>query len=403
MKKYFDIIIVGASASGLAAAINAKKFAPEKSVALLERLPRVGKKILATGNGRCNLSNINAAQHPYTNKDFAASALNRYDVKNTLYFFKSIGLMTYTDTSGRIYPLSNTASGVLDTLRFAAEKCGADIFCDTKVQKIKPTNGGFILNDEFQCKKLLIAAGGCASPAQGSDGSGYELLKSLGHTVTPLYPSLVQLTSPDKHLRSLKGVRVHDAVIEIDGTGSRGEILFTDYGLSGIATMEISAVAARKCKNKKTVLATLDLLPSMTENEIADFLSSFSTKCENMLNGLLPKAVGSMILRETGIDCSVSSDKLTQKDFYNIAKAIKQFDVHINGTKGFDSAQVTSGGADVREFNADTLKSKIVPSLWCSGEILDIDGGCGGFNLQWAWSSGLLAGEKMAKELTDGE
>lgn len=249
----------------------------------------------------------------------------------------------------------------------------------------------------------MIAAGGCAAPTQGSDGSGYELLKLLGHHVTKLFPSLVQLTSPDKRMRSLKGVRVHDAIIEIDGVQSRGEVLFTDYGLSGIATMEISSVAARKCESSKTVLATLDLLPTMTENEITDFLSNFSTKCENMLNGLLPKAVGAAVLREAGIDSAVSSDKLSKNDFCKISRVIKHFEVVINGTKGFDSAQVTSGGADVREFEADTLKSKIVPSLWCSGEILDIDGGCGGFNLQWAWSSGLLAGEKMAKELTYGE
>lgn len=391
----FDIIIAGAGASGLCAAINAKKFAPQKRVAVLEHLPRVGKKILATGNGRCNLSNMHAGEHPYKNRDFARDALNRYDVSRTLGFFKSIGLLTYTDECGRIYPLSNTASGVLDALRFAAEGCGVEFFCGTQVKKIKPVSGGFLLNGEFSCQRLLIAAGGQASPAQGSDGSGYGLLKSLGHSITPLCPSLVQLTSPDKSLRSLKGVRVHDTVINLAGHQSRGELLFTDYGLSGIAAMEISRAVGDS--RDKRLFAEIDLLPEMSREKIAGFLGGFSSKCENMLNGILPKAVGAAVLREAGISSSAYSFKLSIRQLDDIANAIKHFKVEINGTRGFESAQVTSGGADINEFHSQTLMSKLVPSLWCAGEILDVDGGCGGFNLQWAWSSGLTAGEEMAK------
>ena len=235
MKESFDILIVGAGASGLAAAISAKRTLPRFRVAMLERLPRVGKKILATGNGRCNLTNLNARSHGYTNREFADSVFEKYDERRVLQFFKSIGLLTYSDSCGRVYPMSNTASGVLDCLRFEAERLGAKSICEDKCEDIKKTDGGFLINGRYRAREIIICTGGCASPSQGSDGSGYKLLSSLGHTVTELYPSLVQLTSPDKQLRQLKGMRVHDAVISAAGRTSRGELLFTDYGLSGIA------------------------------------------------------------------------------------------------------------------------------------------------------------------------
>lgn len=390
----FDILIIGASASGLIAAINAKRLCRNSKIAIIEALPKIGKKILATGNGRCNLSNLNAQNHPYKNYKFAAYALKKYNPQKTLDFFASLGLLTFNDDAMRVYPISNTASSVLDVLRFAAENLNIDIFCDTKAESIKKSQNGFIVNNQFRCKKLLIAAGGCASPAQGSDGSGYNLLKDLGHSITPLYPSLVQLTSPEKQkLRPLKGVRVHDAIIRIDSHKIRGELLFTDYGLSGIASMEMS----QKIEGRDNLTANIDLLPTMSENDIASFLKSINTKCEYMLLGLLPKAVASAVLKDSQIYLNKKSSQISFKDCVKIAHIIKNFKIKINGTKGFNFAQVTSGGVNVNEFIPQTLESKIVPDLYCSGEILDVDGGCGGFNLQWAWSSGLLASENMIK------
>ena len=257
MKESFDILIVGAGASGLAAAISAKRTLPRLRVAMLERLPRVGKKILATGNGRCNLTNLNARSHGYTNREFADSVFEKYDEQRVLQFFKSIGLLTYSDSCGRVYPMSNTASGVLDCLRFEAERLGVKSICEDKCEGIKKTADGFLINGRYRARGIIICTGGCASPSQGSDGSGYKLLSSLGHTVTELYPSLVQLTSPDKQLRQLKGMRVRDAVISAAGRTSRGELLFTDYGLSGIAAMEISADIAKAAK-RSPVSASLD-------------------------------------------------------------------------------------------------------------------------------------------------
>lgn len=394
MNNQFDILIIGASASGLACAINAKRLCPEKEIAILEALPKIGKKLLATGNGRCNLTNLNALNHPYKNQKFAGACLKRYSPQRTLEFFRSLGLLTFTDDCSRVYPLSNTATSVLDVLRFAAESLNIHIFCDTKAQSVEKINDVFIVNNSFRCKKLVVATGGCASPAQGSDGSGYILLKALGHSITELYPSLVQLTSPEKQkLRPLKGVRVHDAIVKIDNHEVRGELLFTDYGLSGIASMEIS----QKIEGRDNLTASIDLVPSMSEKAIADFLKGVKLNASCMLLGILPKAVSNAVLKQAKIDESKSSNQLSFKELIKVSHIIKNFKLQIDGTKGFNFAQVTSGGARVSEFNRNTLESNLVPSLYCTGEILDVDGGCGGFNLQWAWSSGLTAGEQIVK------
>ena len=397
MREKFDILIIGSGASGLAAAINAKRVGASLSVAMLERLPRVGKKILATGNGRCNLTNLNAHEHPYTNADFAREALNRYDEKRTLDFFRSLGLLTYSDSCGRVYPMSNTAAGVLDCLRFEAERLGAESICESRCEKIERVNGGFLIDGRYFARAVIVCTGGCASPSQGSDGSGYGLMRSLGHSSTELYPSLVQLTSPDK-LRALKGMRVHDAVISAAGRESRGELLFTDYGLSGIAAMEISADVAAAA-SRAPVRAQLDLLPAIDEAELAVFLSTLRGPCENMLGGILPKAVGSAVLKAAGVKLGADADRLRKNELDAIVGTIKRFPMTFDGTKGFENAQVTRGGLEVGDFDAQRLESKLVPNLWCAGELLDVDGGCGGFNLQWAWSSGLVAGEEAARRL----
>lgn len=398
MKESFDIFTVGAGASGLAAAISAKRASPRLRVAMLERLPRVGKKILATGNGRCNLTNLNARSHGYTNRDFADSVFKKYDEQRVLQFFRSIGLLTYSDSCGRVYPMSNTASSVLDCLRFEAERLGIKSICEDKCENIKPIDGGFLINGQYRTRTVIVCTGGCASPSQGSDGSGYKLLSSLGHSVTELYPSLVQLTSPDKQLRQLKGMRVHDAVISAAGRTSRGELLFTDYGLSGIAAMEISADIAKAAKNSK-VSASLDLIPSMGERETADFLSKLDGKCEGMLIGILPRAVGAAVIKAAGIDPKADARSLGKNVLRGIARTAKNFPMTFDGTKGFQNAQVVRGGVNIREFDCETLESKKVPGIFCAGELLDVDGGCGGFNLQWAWASGLLAGESAAKSI----
>ncbi|MBO4894271.1 MAG: aminoacetone oxidase family FAD-binding enzyme [Clostridia bacterium] len=400
MKKY-DVIIIGGCASGLAAAINAHRIYPELSVAVIEKLPRVGKKILATGNGRCNLSNEQAEKfvyHIYTNDGFAAKVLKKCSVKNTLVFFSSLGLKTYTDGEGRIYPLSNTAASVLDALR--AHLDGIDIITGVAVNEIKKQKSGFVLNGEYRCEKLIMAAGGKASPSQGSDGSGYALAGGLGHTVTKLYPALVPLTADPAVTKPLKGVRIHKAKIglykneELIGS-SYGEILFTDGGISGIAAMETASAFEKNKEKGADIYASIDLVPEI--DDIGVFLAALCRENKRdfdaLLTGLMPKAAGIAVLKACGLySASKSIDELKKKDIENIVNTIHNFRIKVTGTKGFTNAQVTSGGVSVKEINPATMESRVCENLFFAGEIIDVDGPCGGFNLQWAWSSGLIAG-----------
>lgn len=401
--KNYDVIVIGGCSSGIAAAINAKRRNPDMRIAILEKLPRIGKKLLATGNGKCNLTNETAAVHDYIGKDFAGYAFQKYSPENIKDFFASLGLLCYTDSCGRVYPESNNASSVVDALRFELERLGIDVYCETPVTEIKHKKD-FVINGEFVCEKLIIAAGGKASPSQGSDGSGYALAKSLGHSITKLYPALVPLCASPEITRPMKGVRVRNVTLTLKGdkkiAQTSGEILFTDYGISGIAAMELSAPAQKYIKDVKCNPFThIDFMPDMSYNELAEYLSNLNkikgfTNVDNLLTGFLPKAVGIAICKACKL---YKSDKLiselNERDVRKIAEKIKDFPLEVTGAKDFKDAQVTSGGIKTDEIDRKTMQSKICRDLYFAGEIIDVDGGCGGFNLQWAWASGMLAGE----------
>ena len=401
--KNYDVIIVGGCASGLAAAINAKRLYPHLSVAVLEKLPRVGKKILATGNGKCNLTNLNALSHDYRNIIFAQTALERYNPETVVSFFESMGLLCYADSEGRVYPKSNTASSVLDALRFEAEKLGINIVTEVPVTNITNNNGKFFINGEYSCDKLIVAGGGKASPSQGSDGSCYPLAKMLGHSLTKLYPALVPLSVADEITKSLKGVRARNVVLTLDNGAmiqcSNGEILFADHGLSGIAAMELAAKAEESLALAKKTAVHIDFMPDMTSAAIEDYLKkvqaiSGSLPLDFLLGGMLPKAIGIAICKACGIynsERTVAS--LAENELSFVASKIKGFELTVKGTKGYANAQVTCGGVRVDEINPETMQSLVCQNLYFAGEIIDVHGGCGGFNLQWAWASGLLAGE----------
>ncbi len=401
--KSYDMIVIGGCSAGIVAAINAKRRYPEMKIAILEKLPRIGKKLLATGNGKCNLTNETATEHDYVGKEFASFALGKYSPENIKNFFASLGLLCYTDSCGRVYPESNTASSVVDALRFELERLKIDVYCDTAVTDIKHKKD-FTVNGEFVCKKLIIAAGGKSSPLQGSDGSGYILVKSLGHTVTKLYPALVPLCASPVITKPMKGVRVRNVKLTLKGekkiAETSGEILFTDYGLSGIAAMELASSAQKYIDNVKyNPFTYIDFMPDKPYDELVDYLLNLNkikgfVNVDNLLTGFLPKAVGIAICKASELyksDMLIS--ELTEKDIRKVAGKIKSFSLEVTGTKGFQNAQVTSGGIKAEEINAETMQSEICRNLYFAGEIIDVDGGCGGFNLQWAWASGMLAGE----------
>ena len=416
MERY-DVMVVGGCASGLCAAIQAARTNKGASIAVLERLPRVGKKILVTGNGRCNLSNVHTPTHPYHNAIFAKPALEKYCVDKTLSFFKSLGLLTTEDSEGRIYPMSNTAASVLDALRLETQRLGIDLLCDTTVNNIKVLEDGCFeldctqtetknhTNIRYFSDKIIVATGGKASPVQGSDGSGYPLLKQLRHSITPVFPALVQLNTDNTYTKQLKGIRVSTNIsVEINGkkeSSANGEVLFTDYGLSGIAAMEVSRCAAEyfATGKKGSCCAVLDLAPQLNAEELTQFLTDLATAnpglpLDKFLIGILPSKAGQVVCKASGLyKLSVDIGSLTSEQINALAQIIKALRLDITSTRGFHQAQITAGGADISEFHAHNLSSCKVKNLYACGEVLDVDAGCGGFNLQWAWSSGLLAGE----------
>lgn len=372
---YFGVtmttIIIGAGASGLAAAIALKQGAPDEKIIILERLSSPGKKILATGNGRCNLTNKHADGFEHTKR-----------------FFESIGLILREEEQGRIYPYSLKAQTVLDTLLEACNKLDIDIITDCEVTEI---DNDLTVNSSkgiFTADSVIVAAGGKAQKNLGSNGSGYALLQKLGHSVTDLSPALVQLTSSSKYPRAVKGTRTRCNIkIELGGdikAEEYGEILFTDYGLSGIAAMDLSHIVSEnfaKDKPEKCV-AVLDLAPEISKSEIKTHIEKFGH-----LRGVFGSALSDIILKQA------------QGNAEAAAKIAKSWRLIITGTKGFDFAQITNGGIPLGE--VDGFESKYVKNLYICGELLDKQFSCGGFNLDFAWTSGIAAAEKIAEKRND--
>lgn len=397
--------IIGGGASGLVCAIEIKRQNPAVSVTVYEANSRVGKKILATGNGRCNLTNMTAHKQGYRNMGFARYALEMFTPKSNIEFFNSIGLFTKEDNCGRVYPLSNQASSVLDALRLSAERSGINIITDVHVDDVEYNKDGFLVCGK-RYDALVLATGGKASPSQGSDGSGYKLLKQLGHKVTTLSPSLVQLETESKQYpKQLKGVRCDcEMSLVIDRklvTQKKGELLFADYGLSGIVSMEMSAyISPHLSKNKSKPVVYIDFVPSMPSDVILRNIKSLdgNIKAEDLLSGFMPKKIGQVILKQAGVSAQEKLSQIKQNQLKEVVFLAKSFEFIISGTKGYDFAQVTSGGADTREFDRETMQSKKIRGLYCIGELLDVDGDCGGYNLNWAWSSGRLAAKNITEQ-----
>lgn len=397
------VTVIGGGASGLMAAITA---AQSNEVVLLERQSRVGKKLLATGNGRCNLSNTALSPERYhgENADFSAPALAAFDASAALDFFSSLGLITVTEPSGKVYPLSDQAGSVVDVLRFAAGEAGVKIMTGFEVTEIKREKGAFLVcseNESIASDKVIVCCGGMAGGKLGGVKSGYELLKKLGHSATKLYPALVQIKTDNTYVKALKGVRA-DASVRLMSGGSTaaqsaGEVQFTEYGVSGPAVFEISRAVSTS--NTKQTLH-LDLMRPLSEAELKAAIKRRTAAMpgltmEDLLTGMLQNRLGRTVLRYAGYELTAPITELKDADIERIAGTVKDFKLEVVGALGFDGAQVTAGGVRTSEFNPKTMESLLVPGLYAAGEVLDIDGDCGGYNLQWAWASGRLAGQVL--------
>lgn len=402
-----EIAVIGGGASGLMAAITAKKSG--KEVIILERKDRILKKVLITGNGRCNITNVNANISNYFGKNISSveNILNKFTPQNTMDFFNELGIVCNEENRGKVYPLSGQASSVVDALRFEAEKLGIKIETEFYVRKIEKDGFKFRIYSEDRKKieagRVIIAAGGQSYPELGSNGSGFELAKELGHSVTKLSPSIVQLKTEKNQVKGLQGIKT-DVAVTAYGDNKKictydGELLFTDYGISGNVVFNISFVMPLY----KDVEFEIDFMEKFDYNELYEMLKERKRilshlTMENYFNGMINKKLGQFLSKVSGIEkLSKPVKDLNDSDIRKLCTVLKKYRVKILETTGFKNAQVTAGGVSLDEVNTEILESKIVKGLYFSGEVLDVYGECGGFNLQWAWASGYIAGENAAK------
>ncbi len=411
-RKVYDLAIVGGGAAGLCAAVSAVGGNSSLAVALLERQPRVGRKLLATGNGRCNFTNLNLSLENYygADKSLATPVLRSHTPEDNIAFFQTLGIYPRFESQGRVYPYSGQAGAVVDALRLAAAQGGVDLQTETEVTAIKKAEPGYILltsQGEIACRKLLLAAGGQASPGLGGSDKGYKLCRALGHTVSDLAPALVQLQTENSLTKAWQGLRFQGAAALCRGSQvlaqAQGEILFTEYGLSGIAALSLSCALPGQAETGLTV--NLDFSPELSEEDMRQLLLRRREELgyltlENYLTGLLNKKIGQLILKRVlGRQLSYPVSQLSAEDIAKAAQALKNLPLALVGHNGWRNAQVTAGGVSLREINTATMESKLCPGLYLAGEILSLHGDCGGYNLHWAWSGGRLAAESAVAAL----
>lgn len=394
MNKIYQVLLIGGGASNLFSACYLSDNLPSGSIAIVEKLPRVGKKLIATGNGQCNLtnSNIDLSRYYSADKNFFKYALTEYGNKSFEDFLKSIGI--YLTGDGKRYPVSYEANSVLDLIREKLSSNGVSIFTENTVTEIKYKNGIFSVVTDKQtllAKKVIFGCGGKSQKQFGTDGTAYSLLTALGHTVTDLTPALVQLKTDTKTIKGLHGIKCDAVVKAFDKKGNllksqRSDVLFTDYGVSGLGVFQVSG---HLLKENDSYLE-LEFLPDIDKNALKTLLEEKSKSApyldkEGLLNGLINKQLAKRIIA-----------------FYpDLITGIKNFKLAVIGSRGFDSSQVTKGGISVSEVNPVTMESKFVKGLYIVGEVLDVDGDSGGYNLQWAYSSGRCASNAILKEQND--
>ncbi len=398
------ICVIGGGASGMAAALAASEM-PGTRVTLLERQARVGRKLLATGNGRCNLTNLHAGENGYHGADgaFPKGALSSFPPEETLQWFAKLGLLTVAEPSGRVYPYSDQANSVVDVLRFALERAKIELCLGFEVLQARRDGSGFLVESadrRIRCDKLIVACGGLAGTKLGGSLSGYRLLERLGHRITRLRPALVQLKTGWSGVTGLKGVRTNcrAAIFRDDDlfASSQGELQFTEYGLSGPVIFEISRDA---CQGAGKWSCTLDFLPQISGDELLAHLKTRADwPCTELFTGLLHNRLGRVLSKAAGITLSGTVGQLPDAALAEACRTVKAFSLPLTQPMGMDSAQVTAGGAVTKEFDSETMESRLIPGLYACGEVLDVDGDCGGYNLQWAWSSGRCAGLHAGKE-----
>ena len=402
------VAVIGGGASGMMAAVTA---AGGAHVILLEHKDRIGKKILSTGNGRCNFTNIHQEPICYHSEDplFPWKVVERFNAQAVISFFLQLGVYS-KNRNGYVYPNSDQASAVLDAFRMELDRLKVEIWTGIECREIRPGKKGFtILTDQepVRADRVILCAGSKAAPTTGSDGSGYNLAKKLGHRIIPVLPALTALKCEEKFFKSIAGVRANGSVSIWSGgeciAKDTGEIQLTDYGISGIPVFQVSLYASKLLYEKKETEAVLDFMPDFTKEQINAFLRARAKtrpdkSAEMFLIGLFHKKLCDLWIRLSEIPRQRKAGELTEDEIARLTGLIKEFRVRVRETNPYDKAQVCCGGVDTREVNPETLESVYVPGVYFAGEILDVDGMCGGYNLTFAWASGYVAGRAAVVE-----
>ena len=401
------VAVIGGGAAGMMAAITSAREGAR--VTILEHKERIGKKILSTGNGRCNFTNTYQTPACYRsdNRDFAWNIIQKFNVEKTISFFKELGIYP-KDRNGYLYPYSDQAAAILEVLQIEVAKLDICVMTEINVLDIQPVKRGIRITTDkktITADSVILACGAKAAPVTGSDGSGYQLAKLFGHRIVPVLPALVQLRCAEKFYKSISGVRVQGTVEiyadDIFLASDTGEIQLTNYGISGIPVFQVSRYAAKALYKKQSVTAILNFMPDMNKEEFLLFLQERITLCpyktlDEFFTGVFPKKLCELWIRLSRLPKEMRVSDLSGEQLEKLVLLIQHLRTHITETNSFEQAQICCGGVDTTEINPDTLESNYVPGIYFAGELLDVDGICGGYNLQWAWSSGFVAGKEAA-------
>ena len=401
------VAVIGGGAAGMMAAVTAASDGAR--VILLEHKDRIGKKILSTGNGRCNFTNTHQEPLCYHSEDplFPWGIIEKFDARKAISFFLQLGVYS-KNRNGYIYPNSDQASAVLDAFRMELDRLHVDIRTDIHIRDINSGKKGFSIHTDkgnIHADRVILCTGSKAASVTGSDGSGYDLAKRLGHRLIPVLPALVQLRCEGNFFKAVAGVRVNGRVsIWSEGdciAKDTGEIQLTDYGISGIPVFQVSRYASKLLYEKKEVKAVLDFMPDFTEEQTRAFLSARAKMrpekpADMFLIGLFHKKLSDLWIKLARIPRDQKAGTFTEDEIIRLVRLVKHFEVPVKATNSYEQAQVCCGGIDTAEVDSGTLESRYVPGLYFAGEILDVDGMCGGYNLQWAWASGYTAGKEAA-------
>ncbi len=416
-KNMSRVFVIGGGASGMVAAIMAARNG--HSVTIWEHNDKLGKKLYATGNGKCNLTNSAYSPEYYRGGDssLVEAMLEQFSVEDTKTFFRSLGLML-KERNGYWYPMSEQAASVVSVLTYELRRLGVRIMLNCDVNGLAKTDERFELSYVHReqgkgtatADKVILACGGKAGQNLGAGDGGYRLAQALGHSVTPLVPALVPLCSKEKWLKTVSGVRL-EVGLTLEGVCSgqkatkteRGEMIFADYGISGIPVMQLSRYASEWLDRGAHVCVYVDLLPNVAAAELKKGIEQrisgeiyADRTAEEAMCGILPKKLMYVILKQAAVDPEIGVTHITSRQTHALAALIKGLPIHITGTKPFENAQVTAGGIPLSEVEMHTCQSKLVHGLYLTGELLDVDGTCGGYNLQWAWSTGVIAGQSIS-------